>query len=67
MLILTVVDLGGVIDLEAPPLASGRTYCTLSLMTVAAVVTANTVGLRYTDVLLEMFLFLITGSRFGGV
>lgn len=62
MLILTVVVLGDDVGVEAPPLASARTYCTLSLITVAAVVTPNTVGLQYTDVLLQFLIFLTTGS-----
>jgi hypothetical protein len=62
MLILTVVVFGGDVGLEAPPLTSARTYCTLSLITVAAVVMPNTVGLQYTYVLSEILLSLTTGS-----
>lgn len=65
MLILTVVDLGGVIGAEAPPFASARTYCTLSLMTAAEVVTPRTVGLRYTEVLLGILVTFAPGSGFG--
>lgn len=62
---MTVVDFGGDTGLEAPPFASVRTYCMLSLMTAAAVVTPDTVGLRYTDVLLGILLMFATDSGFG--
>ena len=59
MLILTVVDLGGVVGLDAPPFESARTNRTLSSMTEAEVVTPMTVGFRYTEVLLDTLLVAV--------
>ena len=56
ILILTVVDFGGVVGLKAPPLESARTNWTLSSITAAVVTTPETAGLRYTEVLLEILL-----------
>lgn len=65
ILILTVVDFGGVVGLEAPPLESARTNWTPSSITAAAVRTPKTAGLRYTEVLLDIPLVATMGAALG--
>jgi hypothetical protein len=65
ILILTIVDFGGVVGLEASPFESARTNWTLSSTTTAAVVIPKTGGLRYTDVLLETMFVAMVCTAFG--
>ena len=65
ILILTVVDFGGVVGLKAPPLESARTNWTLSSITAAVVTTPETAGLRYTEVLLEILLVATVCAALG--
>jgi hypothetical protein len=65
ILILTVVDFGGVVGLKAPPLESARTNWTLSSITAAVVMTPETAGLRYTEVLLEILLVATVCAALG--
>lgn len=65
ILILTVVLFGAVVGGDALLFTSARTYEMLSERTAAEVEMPKTVGLRYTEVLLEILLLMAVGSDFG--